>query len=266
MADITIAVSSPLTRSERRFSPSLSISALKDKLELITGVPPACQTLVLLTSSGSKIPLSSDATFFSEGSTSWTSAVAAPADLYHAELQVLDSRPASVATELADVSKVDKYVMPASQYAGLADSVLAYKRSNQLGRFDPGYEAQRAAHADRLAAHAATVTERGIALKRRCRVDGSNLKRGAVAFVGEVEDIVALSGEDKGAGVWVGVRLDEPVGKNDGRVRPDGIRYFDAEGDKHGMFVRPERVEVGAFEALGVGEGLEDDDDDLEEL
>jgi len=51
-----------------------------------------------------------------------------------------------------------------------------------------------------------------------------------------------------GVGAWVGVRLDEPTGKNEGEV--GGKRYFDAEGRNRGVFVRPERVEVGAFEVV----------------
>lgn len=40
-------------------------------------------------------------------------------------------------------------------------------------------------------------------------------------------------------GVWVGVELDKPDGKNNGSVQ--GIRYFEC-GDNHGIFVRESKV------------------------
>jgi tubulin-specific chaperone B len=72
-------------------------------------------------------------------------------------------------------------------------------------------------------------------------------------YVGEVEEI------PNGAGKWIGVQLDEPVGKNDGSL--NGKRYWgtNAGGPKYGVFVRPERVEVGDWPVL-------DDLDDLEEF
>jgi len=71
--------------------------------------------------------------------------------------------------------------------------------------------------------------------------DSGSDRRGEVAFVGNVEGL-------PGVGPWVGVRLDEPTGKNEGEV--GGKRYFEAEGRNRGVFVRPERVEVGQFEVV----------------
>lgn len=46
------------------------------------------------------------------------------------------------------------------------------------------------------------------------------------------------------------------MGKNDGSV--GGTRYFDVARDKTGVFVRPERVEVGDWPVLTDLEELEE--------
>lgn len=71
-------------------------------------------------------------------------------------------------------------------------------------------------------------------------------------FVGEVEGL-------PGVGAWVGVELDEPVGRNDGTV--NGTRVFACKGEKYGVFVRAERVEVGDF---AVRDEFADEEDDEE--
>ena len=59
-----------------------------------------------------------------------------------------------------------------------------------------------------------------------------------------------------GIGSWIGIVLDEPTGKNDGSAA--GQRYFEC-GKNCGVFVRPERVEVGDFPPLEVlGEDMEE--------
>ena len=63
---------------------------------------------------------------------------------------------------------------------------------------------------------------------------------------------------------WIGVELDEPVGKNDGRVGGDGKKYFEC-GPSKGVFVRPDRVGVGEFAVLGMDDEL-DEDGDMEEI
>ena len=69
----------------------------------------------------------------------------------------------------------------------------------------------------------------------------SDARRGEVMYVGDVSDIPS------GIGAWVGVKLDEPTGKNDGTVK--GKRYFECAANC-GVLVRPERVEAGDFPAL----------------
>jgi tubulin-folding cofactor B len=145
---------------------------------------------------------------------------------------------------------VEKYVMPEEEYEKKTDSVLAWKKSQKLGRFNPDAPSMEEA---KIQAFQSEVDSRGIAVGKRCRVGGDDTRRGEVKYVGEIPEIPG------GLGAWVGVQLDEPMGKNDGSV--GGKRYWGAEGGpKHGVFVRPERVEVGDWPAV------DEFDDDMEEI
>lgn len=139
--------------------------------------------------------------------------------------------------------------MPEEEYEKKTDSVLAWKKTQKLGRFDPNAPSHEQA---RLEALEQEVRQRGIQVGRRCRIGGEDTRRGVVRYVGEVKEI------PNGIGQWVGVHLDEPVGKNDGSI--DGTRYWEeASSMKHGVFVRPERVEIGDYPPM-------DDLEDMEEI
>lgn len=51
--------------------------------------------------------------------------------------QVHDSRPQSMQPNFTDLSSVEKYELPAETYESLPNSVLAWKKNQKLGRFDP---------------------------------------------------------------------------------------------------------------------------------
>jgi hypothetical protein len=57
MADVPLQVISDNSSSERRITPSWTISQLKSKLEFVTGVPPSSQRLSLKTNAGEIIPI-----------------------------------------------------------------------------------------------------------------------------------------------------------------------------------------------------------------
>ena len=162
---------------------------------------------------------------------------------------MIDTRPAGSRINYNDTSGVDKYVMPEDEYEKKSDSVLAWKKTQKLGRFDPNAPSHEQA---KLAALEQEIKERGIEVGKRCRVGSDDTRRGTIKYVGEVKEIPG------GLGSWVGVHLDEPVGKNDGSIA--GSRYWGEPSElKHGVFVRPERVEAGDFPAL-------DDLEDMEEI
>ena len=92
-----------------------------------------------------------------------------------------------------------------------------------------------------------------IAVGKRCRVGGSDTRRGKVAYVGDVSEI-------PGIGPWIGVELDEPVGKNNGSA--GRTAYFECEPN-FGIFVRADRVEVGMYAAIGLADDLESDMEEI---
>ncbi|KAK6363330.1 hypothetical protein TWF730_000766 [Orbilia blumenaviensis] len=240
--DIVILVSSENAVTERRISPSWTLSTLKSKLEPITGIPPFAQQLSYqLHDSSPAQPVNvsnEDGVHVSE--LGWEAG---------AKLVVADTRPPSLRENYTDTSQVEKYEMPHEDYAKLSDSVLAWKKRNQLGRFDP---TQATAEEHRQEKIEKEVEERGIQVGKRCIVgEIADGRRGEVAYVGLVEKIPQ-------GGVWVGVKLDEPTGKNNGSI--DGVKFFEA-GSNHGTFVRPNRVTVGDFPPKSL-----DDDDLLEEI
>ncbi|KAG6132993.1 hypothetical protein E4U28_006322 [Claviceps purpurea] len=241
-ADVPLQVISENSVSERRITPSWSISTLKTKLEPITGIPPFAQRLSLKASAGSEaIPVQAA----DEDETQLFSYPLTP----YAELHVADTRPPSARPNYTDTSAVEKYVMPEQEYEKKSDSVLAWKKAQKLGRFDPNAPNQEKARLDALEEE---VRQRGIQTGKRCRVGGEDTRRGVVKYVGEVSEI------PNGLGQWVGVQLDEPVGKNDGSI--NGNRYWgEPSSMKHGVFVRPERVEIGEFPPM-------DDLEDMEEI
>lgn len=160
--------------------------------------------------------------------------------------------------------------MPESQYEKLDDSVLAWKRKQKLGRFDPNAKSLEELVMERREKDSGEIREKGIEVGARCRVNGSDERRGVVRYVGEIE---GLGGDREKGCVWVGVEFDEPVGRNDGSVEvevvgEDGKRaretrkVFETKGQRYGGCARPEVVEVG--DQFGVLDDLVDSD--MEEL
>lgn len=159
--------------------------------------------------------------------------------------------------------------MPTEEYEKLPDTVLAIKKREKQGRFAPDFRDLEKA---KISAIEEEIDSRGIAVGKRCRVapkefsgaevaqDGGKdeiakgYRRGEIKYVGEVKEITGAGA----SGAWVGVHLDEPVGLNDGSI--GGTRYWTNESSlKYGVFVRPQRVEVGDWPALVLD--LEDDEE-----
>jgi tubulin-specific chaperone B len=89
-----------------------------------------------------------------------------------------------------------------------------------------------------------------------------HIRRGTVRYVGPVPEIpfpglkTEFSALEGPFPLWIGIELDEPTGKNNGSVC--GRQYFDCP-EKRGVFVKPDKVEVGDFPTLELDDDLEDD-------
>mmetsp|Transcript_23410 Transcript_23410/g.55247 ORF Transcript_23410/g.55247 Transcript_23410/m.55247 type:complete len:280 (-) Transcript_23410:74-913(-) len=212
------------------FDAGMTVSRVKEKLYSHGGTPAADQELYLRRGGGDTLFL------YDERKT-----LADYGVKNGMEIHIKDTNPYSLSANggLEDVSQVEKYVMSEEAYDKLENSVRAIKRREK--------EKAEAELAARIAAgevieeepaeSAEEVSER-IPMGSRCQVQPGG-RRGEVAFVGAVRGI---------KGVWIGVRLDEPQGNNDGSK--EGERYFNCRGDKYGCFARPDNVEVGDFPEL----------------
>lgn len=94
-----------------------------------------------------------------------------------------------------------------------------------------------------------------LSLHSRCQVQPGS-RRGEIVFLGQIEEL-------GGGGYWVGVILDEPLGKTDGTVQSSGVKYFDAPGSNRGGFFRGKNVEVGDFPEIDIMQEFDESDDEL---
>ncbi|KAB8067602.1 CAP Gly-rich domain-containing protein [Aspergillus leporis] len=263
--DISVLITTPTISvnsesqfvTERRITPTWTVMQLKSKLETMTGIPPNHQRLKLKTPAHSNHWVDGDETIIGD----WGL-------MKGCEIEVHDSRPPSARPNFNDLSSVEKYSLPPSTYESLSNSVLAWKKKQKLGRFDPNALSPDEAMRKQAEKDAEDIETRDIALSKRAIILPSSpphVRRGTVRFVGPVPSIpypgVEAQGVDSGVlPLWVGIELDEPTGKNDGSV--NGKRYFTCP-DKTGVFIKPEKVEIGDFPPLGLDDF---DDETLEEI
>ncbi|XP_020595535.1 tubulin-folding cofactor B [Phalaenopsis equestris] len=205
--------------SEVRFDLEMSVEDLKEKLWKKCGTSVDSMLLVLYDDAGSKICNISDSArplgFYS------------PLNGYH--IKVIDLDPSSVSSGgwLEDTSLVEKYTISEEAYN---------KRDSNFRKFKEKMLSQNAtADENKLPENYLEDLCKNIKAGDRCEVE-SGEKRGVVKYVGKVEN---------GApGFWVGIQLDEPLGKHDGMVK--GKRYFECP-PRHGIFLRPDKVKVGDY-------------------
>lgn len=145
------------------------------------------------------------------------------------------------------IKATPKYEISEEDYDKLSDSVRNFLRRTKKGRFNPDFQKRQNELAAKRIVEEDNFKEK-IKVGARCQVSNPNQlpRRGEVMYVGHPEFKPHL---------WIGVKLDEPFGKNDGQV--DGVRYFKCELN-YGIFVRPKFVECGDFPELELDELLDE--------
>jgi len=123
------------------------------------------------------------------------------------EIYIQDNDPNNTIAALSDISNAEKYVMPDEIYQQRENSVLKMKEKALEVKYKVGDSCE--------------VIDDNPSLPSR---------KGQIAYLGTIEGA---------KGLWVGVILDEPQGKNDGSAK--GKRYFTCQPN-HGAFVRPEKI------------------------
>lgn len=125
--------------------------------------------------------------------------------------------------DLSDASNVQKFEISDADYDSRKGTVREFKRQHGIPLKGD------VVHDDKK--------PEGFEIGHRCEVEMTDHthNRGTIRFVGKVNGT---------KGYWIGVELDEPVGKNDGSVK--GSRYFKCDNN-YGIFVRENKVKVGDY-------------------
>lgn len=154
-------------------------------------------------------------------------------------IHVIDTDPYSLSRDggLDDVSKIEKYRMTDEDYDKRENTLRSYKK--KMLEKDPTFKFVKTGGGGGGEKSSVNYEDEaciaGISVGGRCEV-APGARRGTIMYVGAVGPLPE--------GYWVGVKLDEPLGKGDGSR--GGLKFFDAE-DKYGAFVRPDHVVVGDF-------------------
>ncbi|XP_003968404.1 tubulin-folding cofactor B [Takifugu rubripes] len=224
---VTLRITSTISpfETEKRFMRSITIAEFKGKLEIIVGSPASCMNLALF---------STDDKFLQKMDDNDALLGSYHVDNY-CKIHVTDTSGQQV-DEYNDVSKVQKVEISDDAYEKRTDSARSFMKTRKLGHFNEEDMAKKKAELAAQTEEQKAAAD-AISVGSRCKVQvvGQPSKLGTVMYVGTTLFK---------PGYWVGVKYDEPLGKNNGTV--DGKQYFECE-NKYGAFVKPLNVTVGDF-------------------
>jgi len=141
----------------------------------------------------------------------------------------------SATSQFQDLSLVEKFELSPEEYEKRTGTLRAYKQQHKLGRFASPSPSSTSPPAS--ADNFSLIDQR---VGSRCQIrDGEGpQRRGTIRFVGRTR----FGKQDDTT--WVGIELDNPLGRNDGSVQ--GHQYFECL-PQHGVFVHPANVDIGDY-------------------
>ncbi|KAH3758143.1 tubulin-folding cofactor B [Pelomyxa schiedti] len=200
--------SSSTCRVCKIMSRSLTVETLKDKLYPLMGTAPANMEIMLHKTGEKAIDMSA------------TLGSLAGEDS-RLEITVVDTDPTSTMNQLAraetHIAEEAKFVLDEDKYNQRTDTFRHMKRTGAISTAPQQEE----------------TLPTNIKIGNRCQVIGTNT-RGTVKYIGKVSFA---------HGYWIGVELDEPLGKSDGKG------YFACK-PLCGAFYKAGKLEVGDFPEL----------------
>lgn len=203
-----------------KFAKSMTVGELKNKLQIITGG--SAGTMVVELYKGEQLMTS-----LSDDTMMLGALPIEPGMRFH----VKDNFVWDISDE-----PVEKFVLPEEEYDQKDNTVRSFLKRNRMGKYDEEEQQREDAkrkEKEELMKQKAELCTVGA----RCQVSvkGCPTRRGTVMYNGPLEGKT---------GIFIGVKYDEPMGKNDGSMQ--GHRYFTCPPN-YGGFVSPLVVEVGDF-------------------
>jgi tubulin-specific chaperone B len=233
----------PMKFPDIRLDLHMTIERVKERFKLHVGTPVDHQRLILRDNGRDMMELTDNTKMLG-----YYSVVAGN------EIHVIDTDPYSLSRGggLTDVSLVEKYRMNDEDYDKRKDSMRNYIKEQRAknpdfklkpkgmttmgktpeGMFGATPEGEGASAPEEIPGIESVV---GVEIGMRCEVQ-PGARRGVIMWVGESEALKP--------GYWVGVKLDEPLGMNNGTIK--GMKLFEC-GENHGSMCRGKNVTVGDF-------------------
>ncbi|XP_043280351.1 tubulin-folding cofactor B-like [Venturia canescens] len=207
--------------AERRFQKSITIDDFKGKLELLTGGNQATMRLEAYDKKNQLVCQPN------EGSRLLGSY---PIDS-GMRIHVVDT-----SIPVDNLASVEKFQISEEEYSKRSDTVKAFLEKNKLGKYNEE-DMKRKMEEKLRDAQIEEELAQNMKAGDRCevRVPMQPKRKATIMYVGKT---------DFKEGWWVGLKYDEPLGKNDGTV--NGKRYFECP-PKYGSFVKPAHVVIGDF-------------------